>query len=187
MPRGKRSDSFPTSRGPRPERCVTGAGALPNPKQAPRNHQHHPSLKNQPLSQPAAPAAGAVTHVRRQQRQQRQQPQPPQPQPHHSQRQSQPRKQSRLSSGSYGGATDPCVRRAPSVHRSGSYGAHGSKRGSSSSDGDMWTCLTRLFRVDVFKNVNFRHWLKTGSWKDVSSAASHVYACMHIASAARAR
>ncbi|KAL1441568.1 hypothetical protein MTO96_008532 [Rhipicephalus appendiculatus] len=74
----------------------------------------------------------------------------------------------------------------PSVHRSGSYGAHGSKQGSSSNDGDMWTCLMRLFRIDVFKKSHLRHWLKTGSWKDVSSATSQMYACMHVPSAARA-
>ncbi|XP_075549090.1 ubiquitin carboxyl-terminal hydrolase 2-like isoform X2 [Dermacentor variabilis] len=180
--RERAAAAFPTARGPArwPERRVTGAGALPSPKQAPRSHQNHPSLRNQPLH-PAAPAAGAVTHVHRQQQQQ-QQPQPQQ-QSHKSQPQSQqqqqqqPCKQSRLSSGSHGGTTEPCVQsphRASSLQRrSGSDGAHGSKQ-SSSSDGDMWACLTRLFRVVVLKRSHLRHWLKTTSWKDESSSGVSV-------------
>lgn len=55
----------------------------------------------------------------------------------------------------------------------------------------MWACLMRLFRVVVLKRSHLRHWLKTTSWKDVSSAAlyltcTHAYANAKHAYAVRA-
>lgn len=64
----------------------------------------------------------------------------------------------------------------PGLYPLGSNAARGGcKQEAPPSDGDMWTCFMKLFRVVILKRSRLRHWLKASSSKDVSATSAYTY------------